>query len=163
MGRRPGSKYSPDDPDREEIARIRERELREIPKKLAPCIREEKKGTIAYCACGESEKDPYCDGSHARKNTGKQPKIVELKEDRKMAWCMCKKSEIMPSCNGSHAKYRMLKRELEEGLDTSVHDSIQGKNIRMTHSMRDNLKAWRDEQKKLEEEKKNKENPPPSH
>lgn len=154
MGRRKGSKYSEEDPEREEVARIREEELKNIPKNLSPCIREEKAGKIAYCVCGESEKDPYCDGSHARKNTGKTPIIKEFTEDKKFAWCMCKRSEIMPACNGSHAKYRMLKKELEDGIDTSMHDSTQGKNIRMTSGMRDNLKSWRDDQKKIEEEKK---------
>jgi CDGSH-type Zn-finger protein len=154
MGRRPGTKYSEDDPDRDEVARIREAELAAVPKNLSPCIRMEKAGTkVAFCACGESGKDPYCDGSHAAKNTGKTPIVVDIDKDKKMAWCMCKKSEIMPACNGSHAKYRMLKKELEDRIDTSVHDSIQGKNIRMTADMRENLKAWREEQKKIEERK----------
>ena len=44
----------------------------------APYVKDEKPGKIAWCACGESENQPYCDGSHDRKNTGKRPVIVVI-------------------------------------------------------------------------------------
>ncbi len=49
-----------------------------MPHQNAPYIVDEGPRKVAWCACGESEKQPYCDGSHARKNTGKQPIIVDV-------------------------------------------------------------------------------------
>ncbi|MEK6543195.1 MAG: CDGSH iron-sulfur domain-containing protein [Elusimicrobiota bacterium] len=70
----------------------------------SPYVKEEKAGRVAYCACGESEKQPYCDGSHARKNTGKTPIVVELDAPKKVAWCGCRRSANKPYCDGTHKK-----------------------------------------------------------
>ncbi len=67
-----------------------------------PYVCAEKAGRKAWCACGESEKQPYCDGSHSRKNTGKTPIIVELTEDKTVAWCGCRQSKNKPFCDGTH-------------------------------------------------------------
>ena len=40
-----------------------------------PYVIEEKAGKKAFCSCGLSSKDPYCDGSH--KDTVFSPEIVE--------------------------------------------------------------------------------------
>ncbi len=69
-----------------------------------PEVKEEKPGKIAWCACGESAKGVYCDGSHARNNTGKSPVIVEITEEKKVAWCACRKSGNKPFCDGTHSK-----------------------------------------------------------
>jgi len=69
-----------------------------------PCVRDEKPGKVAWCACGESENGTFCDGSHARKNTGKSPIIVEITEEKKVAWCACRASGNKPYCDGSHSK-----------------------------------------------------------
>ena len=37
-----------------------------MPIQNKPFVCEEQPGRKAWCACGESEKKPYCDGSHAR-------------------------------------------------------------------------------------------------
>ena len=63
---------------------------------------EEGIGKKAFCSCGLSSKDPYCDGSH--KDTGFSPEIVELKESKKVAWCGCKHSSKGAFCDGSHNK-----------------------------------------------------------
>ena len=68
----------------------------------APFVVEEKPGKKFWCSCGESLKEPYCDGSHARLNTGKKPVAVELAEDKKIAWCGCKATKKPPYCDGSH-------------------------------------------------------------
>ncbi|MFZ5803058.1 MAG: CDGSH iron-sulfur domain-containing protein [Candidatus Omnitrophota bacterium] len=67
-----------------------------------PYVREEKAGCIAWCACGESMDQPYCDGSHGRKNTGKKPVIVVLEKDQRVAWCGCRRSKAGAFCDGSH-------------------------------------------------------------
>ena len=67
-----------------------------------PYVCEEQPGRKAWCACRESEKQPHCDGSHARKNTGKSPVIVELAEAKKVAWCGCRESKNKPFCDGTH-------------------------------------------------------------
>ncbi len=72
-----------------------------IPQK-APYIVNETKGKKAWCACGMSEKQPYCDGSH--KMSGMSPIIVEIEADKKVAWCGCKNSRTKPFCDGSHNK-----------------------------------------------------------
>ncbi|MBI3549176.1 MAG: CDGSH iron-sulfur domain-containing protein [Elusimicrobia bacterium] len=67
-----------------------------------PFVKQEQPGTYAWCACGHSEKQPYCDGSHARLNTGMRPMVTEIKEAKTVAWCGCKHSATKPFCDGSH-------------------------------------------------------------
>lgn len=69
-----------------------------------PYVREEQPRKVAWCACGESANQPYCDGAHARLNTGKTPIVVEISEPKKVAWCGCRRSEKKPFCDGSHSK-----------------------------------------------------------
>ncbi len=57
--------------------------------------------TKAWCACGHSSNQPWCDGSH--KGTGLSPVIFKVEEDKKVAMCMCKKTSNAPHCDGSHA------------------------------------------------------------
>ena len=70
-----------------------------------PFVKEEKKGAkVAWCACGRSQNQPYCDGSHKRLNTGLSPIVVEVDKDGKVAWCGCKHSGTKPFCDGTHRK-----------------------------------------------------------
>ena len=55
-----------------------------------------------WCACGKSQNQPFCDGSH--KDTGFTPVKYEAEKDGKVFFCGCKHSEKMPLCDGSHAK-----------------------------------------------------------
>ena len=71
-------------------------------KQNKPWVVEEQPGRKAWCACGESQKQPYCDGSHRTLNTGKVPVIVELTEAKKVAWCGCKETKTPPYCDGTH-------------------------------------------------------------
>ena len=56
----------------------------------------------AWCACGLSENQPYCDGSH--KATDIRPVVVEVAENKKVAWCGCKQTGNKPFCDGTHSK-----------------------------------------------------------
>jgi CDGSH iron-sulfur domain-containing protein 3 len=67
---------------------------------VGPIVREEEPGRKAWCACGLSKKQPFCDGSH--KAVGKAPVVVELTEKKTVAWCMCKRTKTPPYCDGSH-------------------------------------------------------------
>lgn len=71
-----------------------------------PYVVNETPGRKAWCSCGESVKQPYCDGSHARLNTGKKPVIVEITEAKTVAWCGCKQSGNKPYCDGTHSKLK---------------------------------------------------------
>ncbi len=57
-------------------------------------------GSYAWCACGNTKKRPFCDGSHA--GTGVVPKIEEITEAKKVAWCGCRLSKKGVYCDGSH-------------------------------------------------------------
>jgi CDGSH-type Zn-finger protein len=58
-------------------------------------------GTYAWCACGRSKKQPYCDGSHA--GSSFVPVIEIVDEPKRVAWCGCKRSKTKPYCDGTHA------------------------------------------------------------
>ena len=73
----------------------------EVPQKK-PYVSNEKAGKKAWCACGKSAKQPFCDGSHA--GTGILPQIVDIEADRRVAWCGCKHTKTPPFCDGSHSK-----------------------------------------------------------
>ena len=73
----------------------------DIPQR-GPYVIDCEPGTYAWCACGKSSKQPYCDGSHA--GTGMVPKIEEITEAKKVAWCGCKHSKNGAFCDGAHAK-----------------------------------------------------------
>lgn len=66
-----------------------------------PIIKEEQAGNYAWCACGKSDDQPYCDGSH--KGTNIKPIMTHIKTKTEVAWCGCKCSEHPPFCDGSHA------------------------------------------------------------
>ncbi len=68
----------------------------------APYVREEEPGKKFWCACGHSENQPYCDGSHARSGTGIRPLSIEITEKKTVAWCGCKHSKNKPFCDGTH-------------------------------------------------------------
>ena len=57
-------------------------------------------GIYFWCACGRSNNQPFCDGSH--KGTGITPVKVEIDKPRKVAWCMCRYSGKAPFCDGTH-------------------------------------------------------------
>jgi len=56
--------------------------------------------TYAWCACGRSKSQPYCDGSH--KDTGFTPVVFKAEETKEVWLCGCKRTKNQPSCDGTH-------------------------------------------------------------
>lgn len=73
-----------------------------MPIQKAPYVIDQKAGRVAWCSCGESANQPYCDGSHKEKGGGKTPIIVEIAQPKRIAWCGCKQSKNQPYCDGTH-------------------------------------------------------------
>jgi CDGSH-type Zn-finger protein len=57
-------------------------------------------GIYAWCSCGWSSSQPFCDGSH--KGTNFKPFKLKVEERRKISWCNCKHTQKPPFCDGTH-------------------------------------------------------------
>ena len=57
-------------------------------------------GDYWWCACGQSRRQPFCDGSH--KGSAFTPQKFSVSEAQKVWLCGCKRSKTMPFCDGSH-------------------------------------------------------------
>ena len=55
-----------------------------------------------WCACGRSQNQPFCDGSH--RGTAFTPVGFKAEEDGEAWLCMCKHTGNPPYCDGTHAK-----------------------------------------------------------
>ena len=56
--------------------------------------------TFAWCACGRSANQPWCDGSH--QGSSFSPHVFTLDEKITAAMCRCKQTKNPPYCDGSH-------------------------------------------------------------
>jgi CDGSH-type Zn-finger protein len=55
-----------------------------------------------WCACGLSQQQPFCDGSHVRA-AGAKPVAFAVPERLTVALCGCKRTHRPPYCDGTHA------------------------------------------------------------
>lgn len=55
----------------------------------------------AWCACGLSKTQPYCDGSH--KGTEHKPHVFTADTSGEAWLCMCKHTSDRPFCDGTHS------------------------------------------------------------
>ena len=56
-----------------------------------------------WCACGQSEKQPFCDGAHKKDGKYKSVKYF-AKSDKVIFFCGCKLTKNAPFCDNSHLK-----------------------------------------------------------
>ena len=66
-------------------------------------IKVEKGKTYFWCACGLSQKQPFCDGSHKKEGKFKSLKYLAT-ENKEVFFCGCKMTSHQPLCDGSHSK-----------------------------------------------------------
>ena len=54
----------------------------------------------AWCACGLSKNQPFCDGSHKKGDL--RPKVFKPEKKETAYLCQCKQTNDAPFCDGSH-------------------------------------------------------------
>ena len=75
----------------------------ELPKRagdnpLAVELEEGKK--YAWCSCGLSDNQPFCNGAH--KGSGMSPIVFTAEKTETKYFCACKETKNAPFCDGSH-------------------------------------------------------------
>ena len=73
----------------------------EMPAREPFCEQLKAGETYWWCACGRSNNQPFCDGSHAGSDFSPLEYVVT--EEKNVALCNCKHSQGPPLCDGSHA------------------------------------------------------------
>ena len=68
--------------------------------KRAPFVMELEAGEYWWCACGKSESQPFCDGSHVGSSFA--PEKLTLSEKTKVWLCGCNVTANKPYCDGAH-------------------------------------------------------------
>ena len=66
-------------------------------------VKVKKDKTYFWCACGLSQIQPFCDGTHKKEGKFKSLKYVAM-ENKEISFCGCKMTSNQPFCDGSHSK-----------------------------------------------------------
>jgi CDGSH iron-sulfur domain-containing protein 3 len=78
-------------------------EVRPVPAQKAPYEVELEAGKrYAWCACGRSRRQPFCDGSHEQ--VGLAPVVFEAGKTGTHWLCGCKATGNRPHCDGTHSR-----------------------------------------------------------
>ncbi len=56
----------------------------------------------AWCSCGESSNQPFCDGSH--KGSEFTPQMFSVEKSKTYYLCLCKGTSNPGFCDGTHNK-----------------------------------------------------------
>jgi len=64
-------------------------------------VKMEKGETNAWCSCGESDDQPFCDGAHVGSDF--MPEVFDAETTGEAWLCMCKHTGKPPYCDGTHA------------------------------------------------------------
>ena len=101
-------------------------------------------GEHYWCACGLSNNQPFCDGSHA--GTEFKPVSFTVDEPQESYLCMCKHTKTPPYCDGTHAQ---LGDDVEVSAPTANEGPPAGKNtaeeptVELIHALaRDGLEKF---------------------
>jgi len=71
-----------------------------IAQKSPYAVEVEEGKTYQWCSCGNSAKQPFCDGSH--KGTSFKPVAYKAEKSGPVYFCGCKHTKTPPFCDGSH-------------------------------------------------------------
>ena len=71
-----------------------------IAAKFSAEVKLEAGQTYAWCRCGASKAQPFCDGSH--RGTGFTPLVWTADETKDVRLCQCKHTKNAPFCDGTH-------------------------------------------------------------
>jgi CDGSH-type Zn-finger protein len=63
-------------------------------------------GPFAWCSCGKSSNQPFCDGTH--QGTKFTPVLFKIAEKREAWLCNCKRSKDSPYCDETHSENSQL-------------------------------------------------------
>ena len=58
--------------------------------------------SYAWCACGRSNRQPYCDGTHSGSDFS--PVVWKAEKDETVWLCGCKRTATKPHCDGTHGR-----------------------------------------------------------
>ena len=74
--------------------------------KCEPLLVKVEPGKIyAWCTCGLSEQQPFCDGKHKTIDGLPFKSLkVEFEKEEEVWFCRCKQTKTPPFCDGSHNK-----------------------------------------------------------
>ncbi len=75
-------------------------DLPKVAAKVPVKVELEKGKKYAWCTCGLSDKQPYCNGAH--KGTDFRPLVFEAEETKTAHLCQCKATKNPGFCDGSH-------------------------------------------------------------
>ena len=56
----------------------------------------------AWCACGRSDFQPFCNGAHSETGGAFEPLVFNAEKSETVWLCGCKHTKTPPFCDGSH-------------------------------------------------------------
>uniref|UniRef100_A0A4W6D747 Iron-binding zinc finger CDGSH type domain-containing protein n=1 Tax=Lates calcarifer TaxID=8187 RepID=A0A4W6D747_LATCA len=86
-----------------------------VPAARLPCRVKVSAGKhYAWCACGHSKKQPFCDGAHRKEAPSILPLRFTPEKDGTVLLCACKQTKNAPYCDGSH--FKVIFRDLVKSV-----------------------------------------------